>query len=76
MNKVGAALTAVSLVFSAIAATAADQSHIGRKEETRAVLPLLKDGCIFEELGLTHGIFDVGAPVLGKHLRAFLAADL
>lgn len=51
-------------------------THGGLREETRAVLPHLKDGRIVEEPGLTHGIFDVGAPVLGRHLRAFLDADL
>lgn len=51
-------------------------THGGLREETRAVLPYLLNGRIVEEPGLTHGIFDVGAPVLGKHLRAFLDADL
>lgn len=51
-------------------------THGGLREETRAVLPHLKNGRIIEELGLTHGIFDVGAPVLGRHLRAFLDAEL
>lgn len=51
-------------------------THGGLREETRAVLPHLKDGRIVEESGLTHGIFDVGAPVLGGHLRAFLDANL
>ncbi len=51
-------------------------THGGLREETRAVLPYLENGRIVEEPGLTHGIFDVGAPVLGKHLRAFLDADL
>ena len=76
MHNFGGALTAESLVFSAIAAMAADQSHIGLKEEKRAVLPQLKDGLIVEEPDLTHGVFDVGAPVLVRHLRAFLDADL
>lgn len=51
-------------------------THGGLREETRAVLPHLKNGRIVEEPGLTHGIFDVGAPVLGKHLRSFLDAEL
>lgn len=51
-------------------------THGGLREETRAVLPYLKNGRIVEEPGLTHGIFDVGAPVLGRHLRAFLDAEL
>ncbi|MBT5564587.1 MAG: alpha/beta fold hydrolase [Rhodospirillaceae bacterium] len=51
-------------------------THGGLREETRAVLPYLQNGRLVEEPGLTHGIFDVGAPVLGKHLRAFLDSDL
>ena len=51
-------------------------THGGLREETRAVLPYLRNGHIVEEPGLTHGIFDVGAPILGAHLRAFLDADL
>lgn len=51
-------------------------THGGLREETRAVLPHLKNGRIIEEPGLTHGIFDVGAPVLGRHLRSFLDAEL
>lgn len=51
-------------------------THGGLREETRAVLPHLKNGRIVEEPGLTHGIFDVGAPVLGRHLRIFLDAEL
>ena len=51
-------------------------THGGLREETRAVLPHLQNGRIIEEPGLTHGIFDVGAPVLGRHLRAFLDMEL
>lgn len=51
-------------------------THGGLREETRAVLPHLRNGRIIEEPGLTHGIFDVGAPVLGTHLRAYLDSDL
>ena len=50
-------------------------THGGLREETRAVLPHLQNGRIVEEPGLTHGIYDVGAPVLGRHLRAFLDSD-
>ena len=81
-SDVGWAYTAV-LGFDAEARFAAMtqpvlllNTHGGLKEETRAVLPYLKNGRIIEEPSLTHGIFDVGAPVLGRHLRAFLDADL
>ncbi len=50
-------------------------THGGLREETRAVLPHLQNGRIVEEPGLTHGIYDVGAPVLGRYLRAFLDSD-
>lgn len=46
------------------------------REETRAVLPHLKNGRIVEEPGLTNSVFDVGSPVLGRHIRAFLDAEL
>lgn len=51
-------------------------THGGLADETRAVLPFLQNGRIVEEPGLTHGIYDVGAPVLGRHLRVFLDAEL
>ena len=51
-------------------------THGGLREETRAVMPHLQNGRIVEEPGLTHGIFDVGAPVLGRHLRAYLDSDV
>ncbi len=51
-------------------------THGGLADETRAVLPHLQNGQIVEEPGLTHGIYDVGVPVLARHLRAFLDSDL
>ncbi len=51
-------------------------THGGLKENSRAVMPYLKDVRIVEIPELHHGVFDLGVEKLARESRAFLDTDL
>lgn len=74
--RIAAFMASAFFALAAASVSAEDHSHSGLREETRAVLPHLKNGHIVEEPGLTHGMFDVGAPIFGRHRCTFFDTDL